>query len=65
MGPAEGISFEEVRARKQRTILRQQLHERYDQWRDALEERLSEPQPTLSEGTQVVGELQQGAPTYV
>jgi len=65
MGTAEVISLEEVRARKQWTIVRQQLHERFDQWCDALEERLSEPQPALAEVTQVVGELQQGAPAYV
>jgi hypothetical protein len=32
MGAAEVISFEEVRARKQWATLRQQLHERFDQW---------------------------------
>ena len=30
MGAAEVISFEEVRARKQWSTLRQQLHERFD-----------------------------------
>mgnify|MGYP003297447773 CR=1 FL=1 len=38
MGAAEVISFEEVRARKQWSILRQQLHERFDQWLDTLEQ---------------------------
>ena len=37
MGAAEVISFEEVRARKQWGTLRQQLHERFDQWLDTLE----------------------------
>ena len=37
MGAAEVISFEEVRARKQWDTLRQQLHERFDQWLDTLE----------------------------
>ena len=34
MGCAEVISLDEVRARKQWTTLRQQLHERFDQWID-------------------------------
>jgi hypothetical protein len=59
MGIAESISFEEVRARKQWTIIRQQLHERFEQWLDALEERLSASQPTLPEVTQVVWDLRQ------
>ena len=43
MGAAEVISFEEVRARKQWDALRHQLHDRFDQWLDGLEEQLQSP----------------------
>jgi hypothetical protein len=56
MGTAEVILCEEVHARKQWTILRQQLHERFDRWLNALKARLSETQPHLPEVTQVVRE---------
>jgi hypothetical protein len=46
MGAAEGIAFEEVRARKQWDALRGQLHTRFDQWLDRLEAPLREPAPT-------------------
>jgi hypothetical protein len=46
MGAAEVISFEEVRARKQWDALRHQLHDRFDQWLDGLQEQLPEPEPT-------------------
>ena len=46
MGTAEIISFEEVRASKQWDALRGQLHTRFDQWLDGLEEPLREPAPT-------------------
>ena len=59
MGCAEVISFEEVRARKQWSTLRQQLHARFDQWLDALEERLQEPEPTLAEVTEIIWMLRQ------
>lgn len=59
MGAAEIISLEEVRARKQWTTLRHQLHERFDRWLDALEDALREPPSTLSDVTQVVWELRQ------
>jgi hypothetical protein len=59
MGAAEVISFEEVRARKQWSTLRQRLHERFDRWLDALEQRLTAPQPTLTEITHVVWDLRQ------
>jgi hypothetical protein len=38
MGAAEVIAFEEVRARTQWSTLRQQLHKRFDQWLDTLEQ---------------------------
>jgi uncharacterized protein UPF0236 len=59
MGCAEVISFEEVRARKQWGTLRQQLHTRFDQWLDVLEERLREPEPTLAEVTETIWALRQ------
>lgn len=59
MGCAEVIAFDEVRARKQWTTLRQRLHERFDQWLDALEPHLSTPRPTLTEVTQAVWDLRQ------
>ena len=40
VGRAEVISFDEVRARKHWTTLRQRLHERFDQWLDRLESAL-------------------------
>src|SRR3954469_16554896 len=57
MGAAEVISFEEVRARKQWDALRHQLHERFDQWLDGLEEQLHEPKPTLAQVTETVWNL--------
>jgi len=59
MGAAEVIAFEEVRARKQWSTLRQQLHERFDQWLDTLEQRWHEPPSTLTEATATVWDLRQ------
>jgi len=59
MGAAEVISFEEVRARKQWSTLRQQLHERFDQWLDTLERAWPEPPATVSEVTATVWALRQ------
>jgi hypothetical protein len=59
MGTAAVISLEEVRARKQWTILRQQLHERFDQWLDTLEQAWHEPPSTLTEVTATVWDLRQ------
>jgi len=59
MGAAEVIAFEEVRARKQWSTLRQQLHERFDQWLDTLEQAWHEPPATLSEVTATVWDLRQ------
>ena len=59
MGAAEVISFDEVRARKQWNSLRQQLHERFDQWLDTLEQQWHEPPSTLSEMTTTVWDLRQ------
>jgi hypothetical protein len=59
MGAAEVISFEEVRASKQWSTLRQQLHERFDQWLDTLEQAWHKPPATLSEVTATVWDLRQ------
>ena len=59
MGAAEVISFEEVRARKQWSTLRQQLHARFDQWLDTLEQQWHEPPSTLMEVTSTVWDLRQ------
>jgi Uncharacterised protein family (UPF0236) len=59
MGAAEVIAFEEVRARKQWDALRGQLHTRFDQWLDSLEEQLQEPAPSLAQVTETVWHLRQ------
>src|SRR6059036_1213368 len=59
MGCAEVISLPEVRARKQWDTLRQQLHERFDQWIDTLEKQLREPPLPLTEVTETVWALRQ------
>jgi hypothetical protein len=59
MGAAEVISFEEVRARKQWDALRGQLHTRFDQWLDGLEEQLRKPTPTFAQVTETVWNLRQ------
>ena len=52
MGSAEVISLPEVRARKQWEALRQQLHERFDQWLDEVEAQLPASAPTLAQVTE-------------
>jgi hypothetical protein len=54
VGCAEIISLPEVRARKQWDALRQQLHARFDQWLDTLEQQWPEPPATLPEVTAMV-----------
>lgn len=55
----EGISFDEIRASHQRQALRQHLHERFDQWLDALETPLPAPEPTLAQGSETIWTLRQ------
>jgi hypothetical protein len=57
MGLAEVISLSEVRASTRWKQLRDQLHARFDQWLDMLEERLPEPESTLAEVTDAVWQL--------
>src|SRR5215813_5874603 len=59
MGAAEVLACEDVRARKPWSTLRQQLHERFDQWLDTLEQTWHEPPATLSEVTATVWDLRQ------
>jgi hypothetical protein len=59
MGAAEVISFDEVRASKQWASLRQQLHDYFDQWLDALQAQLPEPETTLEQITETVWALRQ------
>jgi len=59
MGAAEVISFEEVRARKQWSTLRHQLHQRFDQWLDTLETQWHKQPATLPEMTATVWNLRQ------
>jgi hypothetical protein len=59
MGSAEVISLSEVRASKPWDLLREQLHCRFDQWLDALQEQLPEPTSTLAEVTETVWKLRQ------
>src|SRR5438132_14392582 len=56
---AEGISLDEVRARKQWDTLRQHLHDRFDQWLDGLEAQLPEPEPTFVEASEAIRALRQ------
>ena len=59
MGAAEIISLDEVRASKQWDGLRQQLHVRFDQWLDGLEEQLQASEATLAVVTETVRDLRQ------
>jgi hypothetical protein len=56
----EIISLDDVRAMQQRQALRHQLHERFDQWLDAVEARLPEAKPTLAQGSETIWSLRQG-----
>ena len=59
MGCAEVISLTEVRASKQWDALRQQLHTRFDQWLDTLDQQLRAPPTTLSQVSDTVWGLRQ------
>ena len=59
MGCAEGIAFDEVRARKQWDTLRHQIHAHFDQWLDTLETQWREPPSTFPEVTTTVRTLRQ------
>src|SRR5438477_7802341 len=59
MGCAEVISLSEVRASTQWQRLRHELHARFDQWLDRLEQQLPDPQTSLAEVTEAVWKLRQ------
>jgi len=59
MGLAEVISLSEVRASSQWQRLRDDLHIRFDQWLDRLQEQLPNPQTSLAEVTEAVWQLRQ------
>src|SRR5262249_41975725 len=59
MGAAAVMSLAEVREKKQRAEGRQQLHERFAHWSDALEAQMKEPKPTLEQLTRTVWEQRQ------
>lgn len=59
MGYAEVISLPEVRARKQWETLRQQLHEGFDRWLDAVEAQLPASEPTLAQVSETIWALRQ------
>ena len=59
MSLAEVISLSEVRASSQWQRLRDDLHIRFDQWLDRLEEQLPNPQASLAEVSEAVWQLRQ------
>src|SRR5437870_8800553 len=59
MGSAQVISLSDVRASNQWQRLRDDLHTRFDQWLDRLQEQLPDPQTSLAEVTEAVWKLRQ------
>ena len=59
MGKAEVIALSEVRASSQWQRLRDDLHARFDQWLDALQAQLPDPQTLLGEVSETVWRLRQ------
>jgi len=59
MGHEEVISLDEVRATRHLSQLRQRLHERFDQWLDALEPYLDDTPMSLPDLTTVMWQLGQ------
>ena len=59
MGSAQVISLSEVHASRQWQRRRDDLHTRFDQWLDRLQEQLPNPQTSLSEVTGAVWKLRQ------
>jgi hypothetical protein len=59
MAYAAILSLEELRDTQQRAEIRPRLHDRFDHWRETLEERVKAPQPTLEQLTQAVFALRQ------
>src|SRR5215218_3534685 len=59
MGSAQVILLSKVRASTQWQQLRDDLHTRFDQWLDRLQEQLPNPQTSLAEVTAAVWKLRQ------
>jgi hypothetical protein len=59
MGHAAVLSLEDLREVKSRAEYRQQLHDRFDQWVERVEEEMQEPKPTLAQVTGMVFHLWQ------
>lgn len=59
MGAAAIISLREVREQKQRSRCRQQLHARFDEWLDSVEEQVKEANPTLEQIARALWERRQ------
>src|SRR5215471_9665453 len=56
---AKVLALDDVRASQQHQALRQQLHERFDQWLDALERQLPEAELTLHHVSETIWGLRQ------
>jgi hypothetical protein len=56
---AKVILLDDVRASQKHQALRQQLHERFDQWLDALERQLPEAELTLDQVSETIWEVRQ------
>jgi len=54
---AEIITLDDVRASRQRQVLRQKLHERFDRWLDELEPQLPETESTLAQVSETIWAL--------
>lgn len=59
MSSAAVICLDEVRQARIQVEARRELHEHFDQWLDALEERMPEEAPTLEQVTQAVFSMRQ------
>jgi hypothetical protein len=57
---AKIIALDDVRASQERHTLRQQLHERFDQWLDEVEAQLPEAKATLAQVSETIWSLRQG-----
>src|SRR4029434_3852379 len=56
---AKVIALDDIRASQKHQALRQQLHERFDQWLDALEHQLPEAELTLQQVSETIWGLRQ------
>src|SRR4029453_2939669 len=56
---AEIIVLNDVRARQERQAIRQQLHERFDEWLDEVEAQLPETPATLAQVSETIWSLRQ------